>query len=343
MMNSDSVRLAVIGGGGWGKNLIRNFVSLERADLRYICDLDEHRLTQYKELYPGVSTTTDFEHVLHDESIKAVVIATPADTHFSLIKQALATGRLHVFTEKPLALRLEEAAELVELSENTGLTLMVGHLLLYHPAVRRLRELITSDELGDIYCIYSSRLNLGAIRKVENAWWSLAPHDISILHYLLDETPLSVAAQGQHFIQPGIADLVFATLDFPNRAIAQVHVSWLDPHKMRQLTIVGSKKMVIFDDMEAVEKIKIYDKGVTFDDPVVGYDDFFSIRTGDLYVPHLPMREPLKLECEHFLDCVLTGETPLTDAKNGYAVVAVLNAGEESMNKSGAPVEIKAI
>jgi len=340
MSENSVVRLAVVGAGGWGKNLIRNFAALPRADLRIVCDLDTDRLEKTRALYPGVATTTDFERVLTDASITAAVVATPADTHYALIKRLLETGRIHVFTEKPVALTSKEASELAALSGKSGLTLMVGHLLLYHPGVQKLRDMIAGGELGDIYCIYTSRLNLGAIRKTENAWWSLAPHDISILLYLLDAFPDSITAQGQSFIQEGIADLVFATLSFPGKTIAQVHVSWLDPHKMRKITIVGSKKMVIFDDMEAVEKIKIYDKGVTFEDPVITYDDFFSLRSGDIHIPRIAMQEPLKLECEHFLDAVLNGVAPLTDGRNGVSVVKILEAGQESMMRAGSPVTI---
>jgi len=337
-MDNDRLPLAVAGAGGWGKNLIRNFASLEEADLRIICDLDEDRLADFGAQYPGVRTTRDFDKVISDDGIRAVVIATPADTHYGLAKKALETGRLHVFVEKPLALSAKEAAELVELSEKSGLTLMTGHLLMYHPAVRMLRDLIEAGELGDIYCVYSSRLNLGAIRKVENAWWSLAPHDISILLYLLGESPVSVSARGECFVQPDVEDLVFATIDFPGKTIAQVHVSWLDPHKMRKTTIVGSKKMAVFDDMETVEKIRIFDKGVVYSDPVVGYEEFFRLRSGDVFMPHIEMKEPLMLECSHFITSVLEGKQPLTDGRNGLEVVKVLAAGHESMLKGGAPV-----
>jgi len=312
-MDNDRLPLAVAGAGGWGKNLIRNFASLEEADLRIICDLDEDRLADFGAQYPGVRTTRDFDKVISDDGIRAVVIATPADTHYGLAKKALETGRLHVFVEKPLALSAKEAAELVELSEKSGLTLMTGHLLMYHPAVRMLRDLIEAGELGDIYCVYSSRLNLGAIRKVENAWWSLAPHDISILLYLLGESPVSVSARGECFVQP-------------------------DPHKMRKTTIVGSKKMAVFDDMETVEKIRIFDKGVVYSDPVVGYEEFFRLRSGDVFMPHIEMKEPLMLECSHFITSVLEGKQPLTDGRNGLEVVKVLAAGHESMLKGGAPV-----
>ena len=340
MNEQEVLTVAVVGAGGWGKNLIRNFAALPQAKLKTVCDVDAGRLEKQTALYPGVCGTDDFDALLADPEIDAVVVATPADTHYRLIKQALETGRVHVFTEKPLSLAAAEAEELVRLAEAKELTLMVGHLLLFHPAVRRLREYILNGDLGDIYCIYSSRLNLGAIRRVENAWWSLAPHDVSIINYLLGAAPESVAAQGQCFIQQDVADLVFATMTYPGGTIAQVHVSWLDPHKMRKLTIVGSKKMAVFDDMESVEKIKIFDKGVAFEDPVVGYDDFFSLRSGDIHIPHIPMQEPLKLECEHFLNAVRNRERPLTDGRNGLDVVRALAAGQESMDAAGAPVRL---
>jgi len=348
--NTDRISVAVVGAGGWGKNLIRVFSALPHADLKYICDMSEERLNAMQSLYQNETATTQFDTVLNDESIQTVVVATPADTHYRFIKESLQTGRLHVFTEKPLSLSSHEAAELVTLAEKTGLTLMVGHLLLYHPAVTMLKDLVDSGELGEIYCIYTNRLNLGEIRKVENAWWSLAPHDISILNYILDTTPVSISAQGQCFIQPGVEDIVFAVLNYPENTIAHVHVSWLDPHKMRKITIVGSKMMVVFDDMQAVEKIKIYDKGVipaypeypghSRTDPVVSYDDFFRIRTGDVHIPKINMEEPLKLECEHFLDSVINGTPPLSDGVSGLEVVRILAAGEESMKNGGKPVAI---
>ena len=284
-----------------------------------------------------------FETILNDDSLQAVIIATPADTHYRLIKQSLESRRLHVYTEKPLTLNENDAQEIVALAGETDKILMVGHLLLYHPAVRKLKELIESGELGDIYCIYSNRLNLGAIRKIENAWWSLAPHDISIMNYLLNSVPETVTAQGQCFIQKDVADVVFATLNYPGTTIAHIHISWLDPHKMRKMTIVGSNKMVIFDDMEAVEKIKIYDKGVVQpneNDPVVSYDDFFKTRSGDVYIPKIDMQEPLKLECDHFLDAIITKTPPLSDGMNGREVVKVLSAGELSMKLQGKPVPL---
>ena len=337
------ISIAVVGAGGWGKNLIRVFSASPRADLKYICDMSEERLSAMQSLYQNETVTAQFDTVVNDESIQAVVVATPSDTHYRFIKESLQTGRLHVFTEKPISLSSHEAAELVTLAEKTGLILMVGHLLLYHPAVTMLKNLVDSGELGEIYCIYTNRLNLGEIRKVENAWWSLAPHDISILNYLLGTTPVSISAQGQCFIQPDVEDIVFAALNYPDNTIAHVHVSWLDPHKMRKITIVGSKKMVVFDDMQAVEKIKIYDKGVipySGTDPVVSYDDFFGIRTGDVYIPKINMQEPLKLECEHFLDSVINNTQPLSDGASGLEVVRILAAGEESMKNRGKPVAI---
>lgn len=343
--HSAEISTAVIGAGGWGKNLIRVFSSLPGSCLKYVCDVNRERLDTARALYQNVTVTDDFETVLQDDSVKAVIIATPADTHYTFIKRSLETGRLHVFTEKPLTLSVEESLELVELAGENGSTLMVGHLMMYHPAVKYLKQLISSGELGDIYCIYTHRLNLGIIRKVEDAWWSLAPHDISILNYLLDSTPEGISVQGQSYIQPGVADVVFATLNYPENTIAHIHVSWLDPHKMRKVTIVGSKKMAIFDDMKAVEKVRIYDKGIfpnqTDDrDQVVSYEEFFKIHSGDVLSPTIAMEEPLKLECEHFLDSILNGTTPLSDGANGVEVVKTLAAGELSMKSGGKPVKI---
>lgn len=340
------ISTAVIGAGGWGNNLIRIFSSLPKSNLKYVCDVNSERLDAVRALYQNVTVTDDFETVLQDDSIQAVIIATPADTHYTFIKRSLETGRLHVFTEKPLTLSVAESIELVKLAKQYGSTLMVGHLMLYHPAVSYLKELVKSGDLGDIYCIYTHRLNLGIIRKVENSWWSLAPHDISILNYLLDAAPEKVSVQGQSYIQPGVADVVFATLNYPNNAIAHIHVSWLDPHKMRKVTIVGSKKMAIFDDMEASEKIRIYDKGIfpnqkNDSDRVVSFDDFFKIHSGDVLSPTLEMKEPLKLECEHFLDSILNGTTPLSDGTNGLEVVKTLAAGESSMKNGGKPVRVR--
>lgn len=334
-MADKRIPVAVVGAGGWGKNHIRTYASLPGADLKMICDVDEAKLENFRIQYPGIKTTTDFNDVLNRSDITSVILVTPAETHYDLILRTLEKGQKHVFSEKPLCLKPEEADKLVAASERTGLTLMVGHLLLFHPAVVKLKELIDSGELGDIYCLYSSRLNLGKVRKTENSWWSLAPHDISIINYLLDSRPESVSAQGQCFIQDDVQDLVFATLNYPEKVIAQVHVSWLDPHKERKLTIVGSRKMVVFDDMESAEKIKIYDKRVMVDDPVVSYNDFFSVRSGDINIPHVGMKEPLRVECSHFLDSIREGKKPLTCAANGRDVVKVLAAGQMSMENNG--------
>ncbi len=334
-----SVNIAVTGAGGWGKNLIRTFYNLNGACLKKICDNNEETLKKSAALYPDVDTTLSFDEIINDPEIEAVVLATPAETHFALACAAVDKGK-HLFTEKPLTLSPEDSEKLVEITNKSDKLLMVGHLLLFHPAVKMLKEIIDSGDLGEIYCIYSDRLNLGKVRKVENAWWSLAPHDISVFNYLLGSAPEKISAQGQCFIQDDVEDLVFATLNYPGKTIAQAHVSWLDPHKMRKLTIVGSKKMAVFDDMEAAEKIRIYDKGVVPVDTVVSYNDFFSVRSGDINIPHVKMEEPLKVECRHFIESILNNTTPLTDAYNGLNVVKALAAGQESMKNGGIPVVI---
>lgn len=326
--------VACVGTGYWGKNLVRNFYNLKNVQLHYICDANRATLDKLSPQYPGVKLETDFDKVLLDDAVKAVVIATPGPAHYPLAKAALEAGK-HVFVEKPLTLLPEHAYELVSLSESRGLVLMVGHLLEYHPGVRWIKQHM--GDLGRIYCLYSQRLNLGIIRKDENAWWSLAPHDISVALYLLDKFPVSVSARGACYLRPGVEDVVFANLAFDDDTMAQIHVSWLDPHKTRKLTLVGEKKMITFDDMEASEKIKVFDKGADRDYSDSGYGDHITLRSGDIYLPRLDMTEPLKLECEHFVDCCLTGKTPVSDGRDGLRVVQILHAAQQSMRAGGAP------
>jgi len=236
-------------------------------------------------------------------------------------------------------LTVTEAEELAALAADRGLTLMVGHLLMYHPAVSQLKQMVQDDELGDVYYIYASRLNLGKVRRTENAMWSLAPHDISVALYLFDEDPVAVAAQGLTYLQPGIADTVFLTLRFASGRAAHVHVSWLDPHKVRSITVVGSQKMAVFDDIEATEKLRIYDKGVNPPD-YESYGDSLSLRFGDIHIPRINMREPLRLECQHFIDSIEQGRPPLSDGRNGLQVLRVLEAGQRSLENNGEPVNL---
>jgi predicted dehydrogenase len=272
----------------------------------------------------------DFEEVLSDPDVEAVVVATPVPTHYSLAKQALLAGK-HVFVEKPPAMRGEEMEELVAIAEERDLTLMPGHLLLYHPGVAKLKELVETGELGDVLCIYGNRQNLGIIRKDENALWSLGVHDLSVILYLLDEEPTEAWAHGNSFLTPGVEDVVFCYLRFPSGRIAHMHLSWLDPHKMRKITVVGRDKMVVFDDMELERKVTVYEKGPW--QPAANYGEWMT-RTGPIYIPKVPNDEPLKLECLHFLSLVRGEGNREKVARDGLGVVRAL----EQLQASLAPV-----
>jgi predicted dehydrogenase len=309
---------------------------LAQARVKVCCDLDEAALRRMGSQYPGMTITTDYGALLNDPEVEAVIVTTPTPAHYELARAALLSGR-HVFVEKPITLAVAEAEDLVALAQERGRVLMVGHLLMYHPAVTRLKQLVDGGELGDVYYLYTSRLNLGQVRRNENAMWSLAPHDISVALHLLGEEPEAVAAQGLTYLQPGIPDTVFLTLRFASGRAAHVHVSWLDPHKVRRITVVGSQKMAVFDDVDSTEKLRIYDKGVqrpAYD----SYGDSLSLRFGDISIPRIDMREPLRLECQHFIDCIINGQTPLSDGRNGVQVLRVLEAGQQSLERGGEPV-----
>jgi len=332
------IRLAIVGLGYWGPNLLRNFDQLRDCEVMFCCDLNDANLRSVKEQYPYVQITKDYDALVANQKIDAIAIATSAVTHFSLAKKALLSNK-HVFVEKPLTMNLEQAVFLVEMASIVDRKLMVGHLMEYHPAIEKLKEIIQSGELGEIYYLYSQRVNLGKIRKDENALWSFAPHDLSIIMYLLDMEPESVSARGQAYLQEGIEDVAFVNLQFPNKIMAQIQLSWLDPHKIRKTTVVGSKKMAVFDDMEATEMLKIYDKGV-LNAQFASFGEALSLRFGDISIPYIKMTEPLKLECQHFLDCILNNQTPRSDGRDGLRVVKVLQAAQESLDKSGMPVDI---
>ena len=309
--------IAVAGCGYWGKNLVRNFAQL--GALHSISDANAKVLESFKSSYPDVNTEADFSKLLQDDSIKGVVIATPAVFHYPMAKEALLAGK-DVFVEKPFTTSSKDAQELVGLSEKTQRVLMVGHLLLYHPAVQMLKQYIESGELGEIYSLYSTRVNLGQIRQDENALWRLVPHDIAMFIYLLEESPVVVSAQGSSYLQPDFVDVVFVTLRF-GRVLAHVHTSWLDPHKIRQLTIVGSKKMAVFDDIEPEYKLQIYDKGVV--------NNTLLTKSGEVVSPRVKLAEPLFLECQEFIKCMAERRQPLSDAKQGAEVVRALEALQE--------------
>ena len=328
--------IAVIGAGYWGPNLLRNFYQIPECEVSLCCDRDETRLERIQNLYRHVKTTTDLNDVINNPDIDAVAIATPVHTHAPIGLKCLNAGK-HVMIEKPMALSSEESSALIQAAERNDKTLMVGHTFEYVAAVRKTKEIIDSGELGDIQYISSQRVNLGLFQKDINVIWDLAPHDISIILYLLGENPATVNAQGRAHYRPHIEDVATMTMNFSCGAIAFLHVSWLDPAKIRKFTIVGSKKMLVYDDLGGNEKIKIYDKGV--DAPAYSdtYAEFqFSYRYGDIYIPHFTESEPLRLECGHFLESIQNGTRPQTDGYNGLQVVSILEAANESLVKGGA-------
>ena len=336
-MVEKALNVAVIGAGYWGKNLVRNFATTKRCSLKYVCDLDKNVLAAQKRNYPYIKTSASVEDILGDNEIAAVVIATDAGTHFEIARKSLEAGK-HTYVEKPLTLKASDSKALIGLAKKKGLKLMVGHLLEYHPAVSYLKEMIGKGVVGRPYYMYTQRVNLGVVRQNENAWWSLAPHDISVICYLLGSEPVSVAAHGQCYLQKNIEDVVFATIKFSDGKIANVHCSWLDPHKIRKMTVVGSEKMVTFDDMEGTEKIRIYDKAAAIKQDANTYADIISLRFGDIVIPKVPSGEPLGLECSHFVDCVLDDKPILSDGADGLRVVRVLEAGQKSLKSEGKPI-----
>ncbi len=334
------INLGIVGLGYWGPNLLRNFAQLDGCQVKYCCDLKEDNLKRVKTQYPQIDLTNNFEFLLKDSEIHALVIAAPAVTHHKLAKQAILHDK-HVFVEKPLTLDIAHAEELVQLAQQRGVKLMVGHLMEYHPAVDKLKDMIQSGELGKIYYLYSQRVNLGQIRRDENALWSFAPHDISIVMYLLGLEPENVSARGRAYLQDGIEDVVFLNLQFPGKVMAQIQLSWLDPHKIRRTTIVGSEKMAVFDDMEPSEMIKIYDKGVVNNASYGSFGESLSLRFGDVKIPYIKMVESLRLECQHFLGCIRDDKQPRSDGNDGLRVVKVLQAAQESLDKGGIPISME--
>ncbi len=335
-----TLHLAQLGAGHWGVNLIRNLTQLPAVGRLTVCDTDPGRLDFVRDRYPTVEVTTEVDGVLGDSSVDGVVIALPASLHYDFAKRALLEGK-HVLVEKPLATRSREARELVELARRQQKVMFVGHTFLYNEAVRKVKEYITSGELGEIYYITAQRLNLGRVRQDVNALWNLAPHDISILLYWLEELPSEISATGLRFLQESIEDVVFVNLRFPSGRAAHIHVSWLDPRKTRKMVIVGSKKMLVYDDVSADAKIKIYDKGVDKHDVgshIPDVEDFAQFqlrqRSGDILIPKLAFGEPLRRECEHFVECITSGATPLTGGTQGCQVVDILARAQEHLEAS---------
>ena len=332
-MANDIVTIGMVGLGGWGKFVARSFSQTPNCEMRYLCDANSRVLQTQSRLYPQARVTESYDDVLNDDQVDAVALVTPAPAHFAMAKQALLCGK-HVYVEKPMTLTSEHAEELVALAQRMDRKLMVGHLLEYHPAVQLMKQELDSGALGDVYYMYSQRLNLGVVRQHENAFWSLAPHDLSVILYLFGMEPSRVEASGQCFLQSNIEDVAFANLHFPDGRMANVHVSWLDPHKKRTMVLVGSERMLVFDDMQPTEKVRIFDKSAYAEIGSGGMNPI-HVRHGDIRIPRLSLREPLAIETEHFVDCVLNDTRPRSDGVDGLRVVRILEEVDWQLRGAG--------
>jgi predicted dehydrogenase len=327
---SDPVRIGLAGLGYWGPNLARNFAALPGCELAWCCDASEAVRARWAPSFPGARFTADLDDLLADPDLDAVALATPVPSHGELAETVLRAGK-HCFVEKPLAQSVASAERALAAARETGRTLMVGHLLEYHPGVAKLKEIADSGDLGPIHYIYSNRLNLGQLRADENALWSLGAHDISVVLHLADEEPYEIEARGECYMRPGIEDVVFGFLRFPSGLAAHLHLSWLDPHKERRFTVVGGRRMATFDDMDLERKVTVYDKG--FDEDSGNWGEYIA-RSGDIWSPRVPNSEPLRLECAHFVECLRTGAVPRSDGESGLRVVRVLEALQERLDAS---------
>jgi predicted dehydrogenase len=334
------IAVGVVGCGYWGPNLVRNFRGLLNCNLKAMCDTSEGRLRHLRALYPEVEGVTNFEHLLNGSGLDAVVVATDVRNHYSLAKASLLAGR-HTLVEKPMATSSTECEELIEIAERKGLVLMVGHTFLYSAPVRKIVEIVQAGDIGEIRYINSRRLNLGLFQKDINVTWDLAPHDISIILHVLDESPLVINCQGNAHLTPGIEDVTNMSLSFRHKRFASIQSSWLEPRKIREMTIVGTRRMIVYDDLETHEKLRIYDVRVERPPHYDTFADFhYSYHYGDSYIPYIKQEEPLKTECQHFLDCIENGTRPLTGGREGLELVRVLEAATMSLRKHGAPVAL---
>ncbi|MBB27884.1 MAG: oxidoreductase [Gemmatimonadetes bacterium] len=335
------VRVAVIGAGYWGPNLIRNFSQLKDVEVSLVCDVDRSRLDHIRDLYPHVSVSDNYQEATRGTDVDAICVATPVRWHYEMAKDALLHDK-HVMVEKPLTSDVGQAEELVQLAESRGRVLLVDHTFEYTPAVNKIREMIVNGDLGEIYYVSMSRLNLGLFQKDINVIWDLAPHDISILNFTLGHSPEAVSANGNANILPDIEDVAMLTLYYPGNLIAYIQVSWLDPRKTRQATFVGNRKMLVYDDVEPLEKLKVYDKGVEGPKHYDTFGEFqLSYRYGDIYTPFLDSHEPLTMGCKHFLDCILRDALPKSGGPEGLSVVRVLEGAQRSLKKGGAKEAIE--
>ncbi len=336
-----SVNVAVVGCGYWGPNLIRNFRSLPECKLKAMCDLNQQRLKHLHQLYPEVEMSSDFDSLLKDPQIDAIAIATAVRFHFTMAKASLLAGK-HTFIEKPMASSVEECQELIDVAEKNGLVLMVGHTFLYSPAVRKIRDIVRSGDIGDIRYICARRLNLGLFQKDINVAWDLAPHDISIILYIMDDSPVSVNCTGSPHVSGKIEDVTTMYLSFKKHRSAIIHSSWVDPRKVREMTIVGSRRMIVYDDVAQLDKLKIFDARVETPPHYDTFADFhYAYHYGDVYIPYIKQEEPLKVECQHFLDCINRKAQPLTSGEQGMELVRILEAASRSLKQSGSVVELE--
>ncbi len=337
---SAKINVAVVGCGYWGPNLLRNLSNLSDCEVKVICDLDIKRLNHLKSLYPKVEISTNFAEIVARVDVDALVIATAATTHYTMAKAALLAGK-HVFIEKPMATSSAECDELIQLAGDRKRTLMVGHTFLYSAPVRRIKEIIDAGDIGELRYISARRLNLGLFQRHINVAWDLAPHDISVILYVTGRVPKSVNCQGNSHVTKGIEDVTNLCMNFDDRVFATVQNSWLDPRKVREMTIVGSRRMIVYDDVQPLEKIRIYDTRV---ETPPHYDTFaefqYSYHYGDSYIPYVKQEEPLRVECQHFLDCIRTGRKPLTDGVHGAQVVRILEASSQSLKSQGAAIPL---
>ena len=328
------LKIGVVGAGAWGRNHVRTVAGLVEGELAAVCDTDPKVRERLSRQYPGALVTGDIAALLG--AVDAVIVASPAATHATVARQVLEAGK-PVLVEKPFALSVRDAEAVAKQGAQRAIPVLAGHLLVYHPAVQRLRELVQTGELGKVFYLYGLRVNLGQVRKDENALWSFGPHDVSVALYLLGEEPVRVAAHGKSYLQPAIEDVVFLTMEFASGVLAHVQLSWLDPHKERKLTVVGAKKMVVFDDMEPREKLRIYDKGVDRPPEYGSFGESLAIREGDIFIPRIPSVEPLAAELAHFVRAAQGLETPRASAEDGVRVVRVLEAASRSLARGGTP------
>ncbi len=336
------MKIAIVGLGYWGPNLIRNFLSVEHIDTVIGCDKDRTRLDKIKRRFPEIETTDSYDDILRRDDVEMVAIATPVSSHYPLAKKALDAGK-HCFIEKPMTGTVEEAEDLIECAEKRGLKLMVDHTFIYTGAVRKMKELITAGTLGDLYYFDSVRVNLGLFQHDVNVVWDLAPHDLSIMDYLIDKRPVSVSAVGSCHVGNGLENIAYLTVNFDNDIIAHFHVNWLAPVKIRKTLIGGTKSMIVYDDMEMSEKVKVYDKGIEVKTQEGIYETLVQYRTGDMSAPKLDQTEALTLEAQHFVDCVLNGKTPITDGISGLNVVRILEASEKSIKQQGKIISLSPV